>query len=120
MDQGSLFEEENRPVECLGMTFESDNERREYFRNELRKKLPYLKSIEGFPIGEDEDIIELSDPPYYTACPNPWMNEMIDNWENEKKYENKVVQHAYVSDVSEGKNDAIYTSHTIRKSRIKQ
>ena len=34
------------------------------------KKLPYLKSIEGFPIGEDEDIIELSDPPYYTACPN--------------------------------------------------
>ena len=81
MDQGSLFEEENRPVECLGMTFESDNERREYFRNELTKKLPYLKSIEGFPIGEDEDIIELSDPPYYTACPNPWMNEMIDNWE---------------------------------------
>lgn len=43
MDQDSLFEEENRPVECLGMTFESDNERREYFRNELRKKVTRLK-----------------------------------------------------------------------------
>lgn len=52
MDQGSLFEEENKPVECLGMTFENDNERRKYFRNELRKKLPDLRSIEGFPIGE--------------------------------------------------------------------
>ena len=39
MDQGSLFEEENKPVECLGMTFKNDDERREYFRNELAKKL---------------------------------------------------------------------------------
>lgn len=51
------------PVTCLGITFNSDSERREYFRNELRKKLPELKLIEGFPIGEDEDIITLSDTP---------------------------------------------------------
>ncbi|EUJ41576.1 DNA methyltransferase [Brochothrix campestris] len=110
MDQDSLFEEENRPVECLGMTFESDNERREYFRNELRKKLPDLRSIEGFPIGEDEDIIELSDPPYYTACPNPWMNEFVSN--NKQIDEAYTELKPYTADVSEGKNEPIYNVHT--------
>ena len=33
---------------CLGKEFASEEERREYFRNELRKKLPELKKIEGF------------------------------------------------------------------------
>lgn len=58
-------------VKCLGKEFNSEEERREYFRDELRAKLPELKKIEGFPIGEDEEIINLSDPPYFTACPNP-------------------------------------------------
>ena len=69
---------------CLGLQFPSDDARREYFRNALRKKLPELKQIEGFPIGEDEDIIALSDPPYYTACPNPWLNDLIAEWEAAK------------------------------------
>ena len=47
-------------VVCLGMEFPSEDARREYFRAELRKKLPELKQIEGFPIGEDDDIINLS------------------------------------------------------------
>ena len=37
----------NKPVTLFGKTFANDNERREYFRNELRKKLPELKKIEG-------------------------------------------------------------------------
>ena len=65
-------QENKGPVKVLGMEFANDDERRAYFREELRKKLPELKQIEGFPIGEDDDIINLSDPPYYTACPNPW------------------------------------------------
>ena len=40
-----------------------------------------LKKMEGFPIGEDDDILNLSDPPFYTACPNPWLNDFIDEWE---------------------------------------
>jgi hypothetical protein len=62
-------------VECLGMTFESDGARREYFLERLREKLkdPEFRKIEGFPIGSDEDILALSDPPYYTACPNPFV-----------------------------------------------
>jgi hypothetical protein len=28
-------------------------------------KEPDFRKIEGFPIGDDEDILALSDPPYY-------------------------------------------------------
>lgn len=102
---------------CLGKEFSSDEERREYFRNELRAKLPELKKIEGFPIGEDEDIINLSDPPYYTACPNPWLNDFIAEWEKEKesipgRKKDFLVDEPYAGDVSEGKNNAIYTAHS--------
>ncbi|WP_313532784.1 DNA methyltransferase [Exiguobacterium profundum] len=106
-------ETNDEPVVCLGLTFKNDDERRAYFREELRKKLPELKQIEGFPIGEDEDIIALSDPPYYTACPNPWINECISEWENQKSKKNKSYHtEPFASDVSEGKNDPIYTAHT--------
>ncbi len=103
-------------IECLGKTFTSEEERREFFRDELRKKLPELKKIEGFPIGEDEDIINLSDPPYYTACPNPWLNDFIAEWEKEKeniksRKRNFQVDEPYASDVSEGKYDPIYLYH---------
>lgn len=109
---------DNGTVVCLGMTFKNDEERREYFRNELRKKLPELKKIEGFPIGDDEDIIALSDPPYYTACPNPWINDFIEEWEREKKEkygrnENEEYhREPFAADVSEGKNDPIYNAHS--------
>ena len=40
------------------MTFENDEKRRGYFLEKLREKLkdPEFRKIEGFPIGEDEDI----------------------------------------------------------------
>lgn len=109
-----------QPITVLGKTFKTEEERREYFREELRKKLPELKKMEGFPIGEDEDIINLSDPPYYTACPNPWLNEFIAEWEEEKSELEKQgkrtsefeVSEPYAADVSEGKNHPIYSAHT--------
>lgn len=108
------------PVTCLGIEFENDEKRREYFRNELRKKLPELRLIEGFPIGTDEDIITLSDPPYYTACPNPWLKDFIKEWEAEKpillaegkRDANFDVKEPYAADVSEGKGNAIYLAHS--------
>lgn len=112
-------EVEQGPVTVFGLTFKNDEERRQYFRDELRKKLPELRQIEGFPIGEDEDIVNLSDPPYYTACPNPWLNDFIHQWEEEKKELKKEgkrrddfeVKEPYASDVSEGKNNPVYTAH---------
>ena len=111
--------ETNTPVICLGRTFTNDDERRAYFREELRKQLPELKKIEGYPIGEDDDIINLSDPPYYTACPNPWLNDFIAEWEKEKeelerqgkRSKDFEVTEPYASDVSEGKNNPIYMAH---------
>ncbi|RID89029.1 DNA methylase [Peribacillus asahii] len=104
---------DNQPVVCLGMTFKNDDERREYFRNELRKKLPELKEIEGFPIGNDEDIIALSDPPYYTVCPNPWNNEFLKLWKNDNfGNEQDVARKPYTADISEGKRDPIYIAHS--------
>lgn len=107
-------------ITVLGKTFNTEEERRTYFREELRKKLPELKKMEGFPIGEDEDILNLSDPPYYTACPNPWLNDFIAEWEAEKKElekqglrkaDFKVIQ-PYPEDIKSGKNHAIYNAHT--------
>ncbi|GMB08093.1 DNA methyltransferase [Thermolongibacillus altinsuensis] len=111
-------EADNGPVVCLGMTFKNDEERREYFRNELRKKLPELKKIEGFPIGDDEDIIALSDPPYYTACPNPWINDFIEEWEREKKEkygrdENEEYhREPFAADVGDGRSHPVYMAHS--------
>ena len=116
-----MFEtEKDQKVTVLGKTFNTREERRAYFRDELRKYLPELKKMEGFPIGEDDDIINLSDPPYYTACPNPWLNDFIAEWEEEKKQLEKEgkrdvsfnVDEPYASDVSEGKNNEIYNSHS--------
>lgn len=116
----SLDFQEDKPETIFGMTFKNAEERRNYFREELRKKLPELKKIEGYPIGSDEDILNLSDPPYYTACPNPWLNQFVEEWEKEKTVLEKegkrskdfVVKEPYAADVSEGKNNPVYTAHT--------
>lgn len=102
---------ENKRVTVLGMEFENDDARREYFREELRKKLPELREIEGFPIGNDESIINLSDPPFYTACPNPWQDSLISSWEKDNQNKEKKLSIPFTSDVSEGKYDINYKLH---------
>src|SRR5680860_1034725 len=134
----SLLEEPQKPsgpVTCLGMTFENDEVRRAHFTEELREKLqdPEFRKIEGFPIGSDEDILNLSDPPYYTACPIPWTADFIRLWEAEKSavrssefavqsFNNPELKtqnlepadhrEPFATDVSEGKNDPIYNAHS--------
>ena len=113
-----LFEEEaatqSGPVECLGMTFENDEKRREYFLDKLREKLkdPEFRKIEGFPIGEDEDILALSDPPYYTACPNPFLGDFIKHCGEPYDPDEPYSREPFAVDVSEGKTDPIYKAHS--------
>jgi len=103
------------PVECLGLTFPDDNARRKHFLGILQNKLqdPTFRAIEGFPVGSDEDILALSDPPYYTACPNPFLEDFIrhygtpydpgtDNYRREP----------FASDTGAGKTHPIYTAHS--------
>jgi DNA modification methylase len=117
LDFGSGPQTPSGPVTCLGMTFEHDETRRAHFTEELRKKLqdPEFRKIEGFPIGSDEDILNLSDPPYYTACPNPWISDFIAEWEAQKPKQPEGYHYhrePFAADVSEGKNDPIYNAHS--------
>ncbi len=154
------------PVECLGMTFESGEARREHFLGLLREGLEELhaklggvpfttvedavermKSVEKWPMGDDarlrelaermrhtdsskdllqlwkdevgfphgsiEDILNLSDPPYYTACPNPFVEDFIQHYG--KPYDPETDDYRrepFAADVSEGKNDPIYNAHS--------
>ncbi len=117
--QMSFLDEDKRaktssPVECLGMTFENDEARREFFLEKLAEKLkdPEFRKIEGFPIGSDEDILALSDPPYYTACPNPFIEDFIDYYGKPYDPNEHYDKKPFATDVSEGKNDPIYNAHS--------
>lgn len=101
------------PVECLGQKFPSEEARREHYLKLLSQKLkdPEFRKIDGFPIGKDEDLLALSDPPYYTACPNPWLDEFQRGYGT--PYDPKLPYHRepFAADVSEGKTHPIYTAH---------
>ena len=101
-------------VECLGMTFPNDEKRREYFLEKLREKLkdPEFRKIEGFPIGSGEDILALSDPPSYTACPNPFIADFIKHYGKPYDPNKPYSREPFAVDVSEGKTDPIYKAHS--------
>jgi hypothetical protein len=108
---------------------------REVYRQRLREALrdPAFRAIEGFPIGSDEAILALSDPPTYTACPNPFLPEILQRWREERRQlrarlglppddppqeepglPRRPTYHRepFAADVSEGKNDPIYNAHS--------
>ena len=112
-----LFKEPVRktdPVECLGQNFPNDEARREHFLHLLREKLkdPEFRKIEGFPVGTDEAILAMSDPPFYTACPNPFLKDFINYYG--KPYDPSVAYSRVPQtiDVSVGKTDALYKAHS--------
>jgi len=74
--------------------------------------LQLWKDRVGFPHGEIEDIIALSDPPYYTACPNPFLGDFIKYYG--KPYDperDDYRREPFAVDVSVGKTDPIYGAH---------
>lgn len=82
-------------------------------RNLTKADIDKVRHIEGFPNGTDEDIIALSHAPYYTACPNPFIEEFIR--ENGTPYDEETDDYhrePFAADVSEGKNDPIYNAHS--------
>ncbi len=99
------------PVECLGMTFPSDDARRFHFLERLKEKLPELRKRPDFPLGDDEDILRLSDPPYYTACPNPFLVEFIEFHGRAYDPDEPYHREPFAVDVSEGKTNPLYRAH---------
>ena len=102
------------PVVCLSQRFSSQEARREHYLKLLAQKLkdPEFRKIEGLPIGKDEDILALSDPPYYTACPNPWLGEFIECYGTPYDPKKPYHREPFAADVSEGKNHPIYNAHS--------
>lgn len=111
--------ETSGPVTTFGHAFSDIIERTRVFKDELRRSISDLSCLDGFPCGSADDIVNLSHPPYYTACPNPWIKRFIEQWEKDKddlersgyRSKDKLVTSPYSSDVSEGKNNPIYMAH---------
>ena len=65
----------------------------------------------GFPHGEVEDILNLSDPPWHTTCPNPFLGTFVGfygkPYDADKPYRRK----PFAVDVSEGKTHPVYRAH---------
>lgn len=113
-DQLQLTTAAGGAVECLGQTFPSEQARRDHYLKLLAEKLkdPEFRKTEGFPKGSDEAILAMSDPPYYTACPNPWLADFVRCYG--RPYDPKLTysREPMAIDVSVGKTDAIYKAHS--------
>ena len=116
--QGGLFEtsvEEARggAVECVGQTFANDDARRKHFLALLAGKLkdPEFRKTSGFPKGSDEDILRMSDPPYYTACPNPFLDDFVKAYGRPYDPAEEYKREPFAVDVSVGKTDQLYKAH---------
>lgn len=112
-DQLDLVERSVEQRALEQSTTAADETRRAEYTERLRAALSDLRQIGGFPIATDEDILALSDPPSYTACPNPFLGEFIA--EHGKPYDEATDDYhrePFAADVSEGKNDSIYNAHS--------
>jgi len=106
--------DKSKKIECLGLTFDSDEERRAYFLERLKENLtdPEFRRTAGFPKGNDEAILALSDPPYYTACPNPFLGDLLQWVQSARAGDVRTSSEPFAADVSEGKNDPLYNVHS--------
>jgi len=102
------------PVECLGQVFPTDQARRDHFRALLAEKLrdPDFRRQEGFPQGTDEAILAMSDPPWYTACPNPWLADFVACYGKPYDPAAPYAREPLAVDVAVGKTDPIYKAHS--------
>jgi len=113
-DMFDIEPQDSGSVECLGTTFPNDSARREHFLKLLADKLkdPAFRKQEGFPEGSDEAILEMSDPPFYTACPNPWLADFISHYGKPYDPSESYNRKPLAIDVSVGKTDAVYRAHS--------
>ena len=53
----------------------------------------------------------MSDPPYYTACPNPWLADFVEHYGKPYDPSQEYSREPMAIDVSVGKTDALYKAH---------
>jgi len=80
-------------------------------RNKLKELLPKLRKLPGCPEGSDDDILAMSYPPYYTACPNPFIADWLDGLKRPAS-DKREDPGPFASDIHEGKGNAFYKAHS--------
>lgn len=80
-------------------------------RAELTQQLPKLRELPGFPQGTDDAVLAMSYPPYYTACPNPFIAECLEQLDRPGD-DDRADPGPFAADVSEGKGNAFYKAHS--------
>ncbi|OBH54320.1 hypothetical protein A5686_08205 [Mycobacterium sp. E2479] len=69
--------------------------------------------LPGAPHGNDADIVTMSLPPYYTACPNPditdWLEATKPDGYNDREYADPG---PFTTDISVGKSNPFYKAHS--------
>ena len=65
----------------------------------------------GFPHGEIDNILKLSDPPWHTACPNPFLGAFVGTYGRAYDPEESYRRKPFAVDVSEGKTHPVYRAH---------
>ena len=82
-------------------------------RKLTKEDIDKVRHIEGFPIAKDEDIIALSNAPYYTACPNPFIEDFLNKYGTPYDEEtDDYHREPFAFDVSEGKYNPLYKLHS--------
>lgn len=80
-------------------------------RDKLRGRLEEMRRWPGCPQGNGDAIFSMSYPPYYTACPNPFITEWLEELDrpDDESYEDPG---PFAADVVEGKGNAFYKAHS--------
>ncbi len=82
-------------------------------REKLNVQLEGLRRLPGFPHGTDEDILRMSIPPAFTACPNPFIEDWLKATQppdyGQEPYEDPG---PFDVDISVGKTHLLYKAHS--------
>ena len=65
----------------------------------------------GFPHGNIDDVLALSDPPWHTACPNPFLQEFVAAYGKPYDADEPYRRKPFAVDVREGKTHPVYRAH---------
>ena len=75
----------------------------------LDGELEHLTEIEGMPVADPADVEALSLPPYFTACPNPYVAGELSA--AAETGDGSPAISAFAADIAAGKNDPLYFAH---------
>lgn len=86
-------------------------------RQRLEAAMPGLSKTEGAPVENADNVLDVSLPPYYTAWPSPFVDEVAVPAHPSSPQSFKMSSNgsadvaAFAADVSVGKNDPLYFAH---------